>query len=205
MKRLLATILAFLFFGGCGPLWGEREEDKEALRPTKDSSSLIVLRTDDRQYYYVIDKKRRLCFFHARMYGKKHLAEMDCQKLPEAEQYLGAAPVPRGPEETRASSGHPHGPMDADPGPPTAPSTAHEGAPAADPPASGLTDEVRERFRRAYVQHWCSKRSGADEPLEILLSRHGLSEAQWDQAEAEFSKDKDLWEALTAEATEACP
>ena len=77
-------------------------------------------------------------------------------------------------------------------------------APPPDPSAN-LSNEDREAFRRAYVQHFCSRRSGAAEPLEVILSRHGLDQERWDYAKAEFSADRELWEALTAEALDACP
>lgn len=218
---LAISVSGLLLLGsGCAGWFSnnKRATESEPFAPgaSGESSDLIFVRTGDRRYYYVIDKKRRACFFHAPMYGKKHMAEMDCRKLPEFEELAGPDPrqppavAHRTPRQPERQPDHEHHtdrrPAPAYPDTPRAqPPTA--AAPSEPPHAAGeaLSNEVRERFRRAYVQHFCARRGGVDEPLEVILSRHRLSSEQWTAAKAEFSGDRALWEALTVEAIEACP
>ncbi len=190
MKNAVA-ILALLLFGGCGALWqpGVRHEP---MKPTAQNSDLVFVRTGDRAYYYVIDKKRHVCFFHSTLYGKQHMTEMDCNKLPEFNELVGNAPRTRTRPSPRAA---------AKPRP--APVAPARPAPAARP--TTLSNEDRNAFRRAYIQHFCARRSGTEEPLAAILPRHGLDARKWNAAKTEFSADKDLWSALTTEAMEACP
>lgn len=215
---LIALVVALLLVGGCGGMWTTGSGDPFA--PTVEDGDLVFLRTGDRRYYYVIDRKRRMCFFHATLYGKKHLETIECTKLPEFEQFAGKqAPVatqktapkvvrksPRAPSQNTARS-----PRNGATGEGRAPRySSREPTVRAEPQnvrgelASQLTDENRLAFRRAYIQQFCAKKRGQDEPLPVILSRFGLDESAWDAAKKEFSSDKDLWEALTAEALESC-
>lgn len=186
-----ALILLLLLCTGCGALWSSQSQ-REPMVPTPgEGGDLVFLRTGDRAYYYVVDKKRAICFFHATMYGKKHLEPIDCQKLEEAAEILSRA-------------GHtPTPPPQAAPPAPPAPATA---PPATDPAPTptALTNEDRQSFRRAYIQHFCARRQGRDEPLDVFLTRHALPRSRWDTALKEFSADRDLWSALTSEAVESC-
>lgn len=212
-RTLPSLVIALLLLSsGCGSFWSSsKKTEDEPFKPsaTKGNSDLVFVRTGDRRYYYVIDRKRRACFFHAPMYGKKHLAELDCQKLPEFEEIAGPAPRHDPPRVARRAPRHrpvAPPPATAPPPEPAAPpaATPHAGEP--DPSAPGsLSNETRERFRRAYVQHFCARRAGADEPLEVILSRHRLTPSQWSAAKTEFSADRVLWQALTTEAMESCP
>ena len=192
MKYLI--VFSLLGFTACAALF-EREQ-AEPFEPAVENSDLVFIRTGDRNYYYVIDKKRGVCFFHGRLYGRKHMAEMDCQKLPEYQRFAGKpAPQPAEPKSDKTPRRDTGAETEAPPNP---------GSKVQRPPVT-LSNEDREAFRRVHVQHFCSRKRGAEEELTTLLSRHQLTRDQYDDAKAEFSADRDLWEALTAEAMAACP
>ena len=201
-------LLVELGSSGCGSMWskGATRSEQEPFAPSAKSnkSDLIFVRTGDRRYYYVIDKRRRACFFHAPMYGKKHFVEIACERLPEYEELTGKAPQgePHLTERPRREARRSPPSKRPTPSPKVADPSPERAAPE---PGVRLSNETRERFRRAWVQHFCARRSGAEEPLEVILSRHGLSQAEWSGAKDEFSRDQELWQALTAEALEACP
>ena len=212
MRRLVVwsvLVGSLLLMGGCGALWHDGSH-REPFQPDQSDSELVFVRTGDRSYYYVIDKERGLCFFHARMYGRDHLVEMDCHKLPEYREITGQAPpsphdaqeAPLEPEEQPLV---PQG-EDLQPAEP-APASPDSEVPQAEEPevSHELTNEERNAYRRAYVQFYCSQRREEPEPLHVILSRHGLDQATWRHAQAEFSEDRDLWDALTSEAMRACP
>ncbi len=211
--RIGFIVAGLLFSSGCGSLWSH-ERDRTPVAPTAPSSDLIFVRTGDRAYYYIVDKQRGLCFFHSTLYGKKHLVELDCEKLPEYRDILRRAGVKHPPKRV-AISPPPKPKTMRDHGrlirPKTdAPQVYTPRSPPAEPDVSehdhtGLSDEDRNAFRRAWVQRFCSRRAGSDEPLDVVLTRHGLDMERWDLAKREFSADRDLWSALTSEAMETCP
>lgn len=175
MKRTL--LMTLLLAGGCGPFYyGPYQEPFE---PTAKEGDLLFLRTGHRDFYYIVDQKRDLCFFHARMYGRDHLAAIDCAKVPGARPPAADAP-------------------------PAAEPVPVEPAPV--PPAPGsLTDTDREAFRRAYIQFHCSQKSDTPEPLESILFNQGLDQERWDRAQAELAADPGLRAELDADAAAACP
>ena len=196
MKTTVPLILVLAVSAGCGS-W-LRDEPREPFTPASNKSDLVFLRTGDRSFYYIVDKKRNLCFFHGTLYGKKHLAEIDCQKIPEWRRVAGlpdAPPADPGAPGPGAPPADPGAPPPVDPG----------GVPPAAPPGPPLTTADRESFRRAWVQYFCARRTGTDESLDAILGRHGLDQDRWNRAKDEFSRDKALLSALQDEARRVCP
>jgi hypothetical protein len=222
MKAVTPIIFFLIFSTGCGALWSH-EKSRKPVAPTSTDSDLVFVRTGDRAYYYIVDTRRQLCFFHSTLYGKKHLVEMPCDKLPEYQQVMaqaGVTPRPAAPRTAPAATvtapkrapvyrpgagdvakvaEHEHRKKRGDVQEPVA-----EVTPAA-VATGGLTNEDRNAFRRAWVQRFCARRAGQGEALDTLLARHGLDVERWDTAKAEFSSDRDLWSALTGEAMDTCP
>ena len=174
----LALTLSLL--SGCGAWW--RSSPYEPFTPKVQQSDLVFARTGDQQYYYVLDKKRGLCFFHARLYGERHLATIECDKIPEFRELLG--------------QNQPEAPVGTD-------------APAATevPVEPAMAAETVEAVRRAWIQDFCTRRQqgGEGEPMEVLLARHGLDQATYDQVIGGLQADAAAWDALQKEADATCP
>ena len=164
-------------------------EGEAPFEPTSQDSDLIFARTGDLQYYYVIDTRRELCFFHARLYGKKHLAPIECDTIPEYYDLTGrTAPITGDEEEPAAETDE-----------------APADSPSHDPTAPTPEETARSSFRRAWVQIVCAKKAGREEPLEVLLSRHGLDTESFERLEAELRADGPAWKTLENDAAAACP
>jgi hypothetical protein len=183
VKNLIISIIA-VSLSSCAPIWVQSDQPFE---PTVEKSDLVFIRTGDRKHYYVIDTKRRLCFFHSRLYGKKHMVEIACEKVPEYQDFVSApALTPSAPDAKGVE------PPKGSPEPPETTS------------AKVLTDTDRENYRRVYVQYFCARKGGEDPDLEVILSRHGLDRSTYLQLKEEFGRDKARWAALTALASKAC-
>jgi hypothetical protein len=202
----LGAVATALATPGCfAPLHEGRSVRSEPFEPTTKNSDLVFVRTRDRNYYYILDKARRLCFFHAPMYGRDHLASIECATFPDYERLIAKA------------AGRDHVAPDAEPldgdspmADPTSPGSgagdsAAPAAPTSDATAAVSRDEQRSAFRRAYVQFECGKREGAEEPLEQVLARFQLSADDWDAIATEVEGDDATWNELEAEVDAACP
>ena len=191
VPRFLYVFCVITAIGGCfQPLRSQRERPPDNVAPfdpeTRDSD-LVFVRTGDSRYYYILDSVRGLCFFHAPMYGREHLAPIDCATFPDYERLLEDGRRLR--EE--AQQAEPEPPVELDPEPPAeAPPTAPPG---------------REPFQRAFVQHECSRRARTEEPLEILLSRFQLSQEGWDSGLAAAKAEPETKALLDKLVEEACP
>ncbi|MFT5430951.1 MAG: hypothetical protein ACI9OJ_001630 [Myxococcota bacterium] len=159
--------------------------------PESNESDLVFVRTGDRKYYYIIDKARSRCFFHAPLYGRKHLAPIKCDSIPEYADLMG-------------EHGHEHPSEEpASEETPAEQPVANSGEPVPDDEAAH--NDAMDSFRRAWIQKFCAARAGYEEPQTVLLSRHGLSIEQWDQFETDFKGDPDAWSALQQDADSTCP
>ncbi|HIA02248.1 MAG TPA: hypothetical protein EYN66_10120 [Myxococcales bacterium] len=196
--KWIASLITGIFLVSCAPLWAGPNHG-EAIGPSADKSDLIFVRTGDRLHYYVMDSKRKICFFHSRLYGKRHMVEIACDKIPEAQAFLGTsvakAAQTKGQKHDSDSTLMKEAPKKIESREPNTPA----------PRNKPLSNADRANYKRVYVQYFCARKAGNNPELDVILARHGLTRDAYGQLKTEFGKDKILWSGITTELAKVCP
>ena len=197
-------IAQLLFTSGCAVFF-RPHSGQRPFEPATEEGDLVFVRTGDHRYYYVVDTARDICYFHAPMYGRKHLVQIACADLPEYDDIV--AENRRGSQPPAAAE------------PPATPTTKAARRPVpttkerpAKTQASAqqaknmptVDDDQMQRIVAAFNELQCNRRKGKVEGLETFLERHKLSLDTWERAMESLQAQPERWTKLHDDADAAC-